>query len=197
MRSIESGVQKEGTRASGRHCSLFTAHCSLFIVVFFTTMIPACGYHNPYVNRQGETVPPRKVYVDVWPNRTNELGLEAQLYRTLISWLKKSKHIQATGDRDSADYLLDGEISAINIPGLSYGLHEQAVEVSVYLTLRYSLREKQTGRILWGKNGVVFEEPVSIETDPVTTRDNKKKALVRICEDLADSIYIRLLNTLP
>jgi hypothetical protein len=197
MRNVKSGVQKEGTRAPGRHCSLFTAHCSLFIVVLFTTMISGCGYRNPYVQpKNGAPLSAKRVFLSIWPNRTNELGLETVIYRNLVTWFQQSPKITITPNKDEADYLLTGEIRSISLPALSYGQFDQAVEVNVILTVSYQLTEKATGRILLAKNDLTFTEAAKVGTDASTTRGNKNGALTIINDDLAELVYLDTVSQL-
>ena len=76
-----------------------------------------CGYHNPYVY----TGPEKVIYIMDWKNRTSELGLDADIYKSLIRWFQKSRSIKTTKKRDGADLILAGEIVSIDIPSLSYG----------------------------------------------------------------------------
>ncbi len=182
-------------RSRSINYSFFTLRYSLLIVILLTISMAGCGYYNPYVTREGESLPTINLYVDIWPNRTNELGLETKLYRRLITWFKKSTHIKATQDRQKSEYLLTGEIRSINVPSLSYGQFDQAVELNVTLTVHYAMQKEESGEILWEQTQS-FQEAVSVTPDAVSTRDNKQKALAIINDDLAEIIYLRILNTI-
>jgi len=169
-----------------------------FIVVLLggTTINVGCGYHNPYVMPEQGSLPPAKLYFEIWPNRTNELGLESKIYRTLRFWFKKSKIIHTTTDKNEADFLLEGEIVSINLPGLSYGTFDRAVEVKAILKVRYALKQNRDGKILWEVPAQVFEEAIVLGNDPSTTRGSKKKALALISDDLAEAVYLKTHDTL-
>lgn len=160
-------------------------------------LVPAgCGYRNPYVQPTGTALPTKNVYLSIWPNRTNELGLETAIYRNLVSMLKHSPKIQITSNKQDADYLLSGEIHSINVPALSYGQYDRAVEVNIILTVGYQLTEKGTGKILLEKKDLTFTEAALVGVDAITTRANKNKALAIINDDLAELVYLDTMSSL-
>lgn len=168
-----------------------------FLLLGLCCLVPAgCGYRNPYVQPNVATLTPQSVYLSIWPNRTNELGLETAIYRNLVSWFQQSPKIKITPNKDDADFLLTGEIRSISLPALSYGRYDQAVEVNIILTVSYLLTEKATGRILLEKKDLTFAEAAKVGGDASTTRGNKNKALAIINDDLAELVYLDTMSQL-
>ena len=160
-------------------------------------LVPAgCGYRNPYVSPTGAALSTKSLYLSIWPNRTNELGLETEIYRNLFSWFKHSPKLRIISNKQDADYLLSGEIRSISLPALSYGQYDQAVEVNIVLTVSYRLTEKGTGRILLDKKDLTFTEAALVGSDASTTRENKNKTLVIINDDLGELVYFDVMNSL-
>lgn len=196
MKNRKGGTGKE-TIYPGNFFPSFTIHLFLIVILLAGTVFtPGCGYRNPYVMPEQDSLSPVKLYFEIWPNRTNELGLESKIYRTLRSWFKKSKIIHTTTDKNEADLLLEGEIVSINLPGLSYGTFDRAVEVKAILKVRYALKQNRDGKTLWEVPAQVFEEAVVLGNEPSTTRGNKKKALALISDDLAEAVYLKTHDTL-
>lgn len=163
---------------------------SLFITIF---LITSCGYRNPYVYHGDK----QTVYINSWKNRTSELGLDAQIYQSLVKWFEKSGSISVTRNRKDADLILGGEIISINLPSLSYGSGNDATEVKLKLRTRYVLKDKQTGKLIVEKPNELWTQVYSIGADTIETRKNRKTATAIIVEDLSQQIYQKCLIELP
>ena len=162
----------------------------------FWLLTPACGYHNPYVRNDGSVVDEKYIYLDIWPNKTNELSLETEIYQTLREWFQSAPDITITSNREKAGYFLAGEIHSINKPVLTYGLYDQAVEVNVILTISFQLKKKSDNIILHARKNLTYDEAARVESDAVTTRGNRREALSRIVADLAELVYLDTLSAL-
>ena len=168
----------------------------IFLLVSSCLATNGCGYRNPYVQQEAAAEGTKAIFLAIWPNRTNELGLETEIYRNLVSWFNKLPNIKLTSSKQEADYLLTGEIHAVNIPALSYGQFDQAVEVNVILTVSYRLDDQTSDTVLLEQKELVFTEAAQIGSDAVSTRTNKNKALAIINDDLAELVYIGTVNSL-
>jgi len=162
---------------------------SLLVVVF---LLASCGYRNPYVY----TGPDRDLYITTWHNRTNELLLDAKIYQSLVRWYQKSGSIRVTKQKDGAQLILAGEIVSIDLPSLTYGDGNNATEVKILLTVRYILKDIESGKILMEVGKEVWTEEYKIGASSSANSDNEKKALGIIIDNLSEKIYIRTLNIL-
>ena len=160
------------------------------LVVFF---LSACGYHNPYVYSGPEKV----IYITDWKNRTSELGLDADIYKTLIRWYQKSGSIKITKEKQGADLILAGEIVSINLPSLSYGANNTTTEVKVRLKVRYILKDLASSKVLIEQPGKEWTQDYLVASTTAATRDNQDEALETIIDDLCEQIYQRTLVELP
>jgi hypothetical protein len=176
--------------------SIFNFQSSIFTTALLAAVIlTGCGYHTPYQrNSAGTTI--KSVYLDVWPNPTNELDLETEIFRTLNYWFKKFQNIRITDDQSTADYILAGEIRALDRPALAYGKYDQAVEIKVKLSVSYQIRERRTNAILHEEKNLVFEEAAKTGTNAVTGRDNRRRALAMIVDDLAELISTETMDAI-
>lgn len=170
------------------------------VVLLLILVLSSCGYSNPYVTKVSDNVPAKKLLITTWQNRTNELGLESAYFRLFNSWFKNSSRIKVVFDEEQADLKLTGEISAIDLPGLFYGPSEEALEIKIKLTVRFTLRDVRNNSILWQEKQYVFYEPFLIDPAGERSEFNKQKALLRIGDDIAEIIYLRthdIVNNLP
>ncbi len=171
---------------------LKTAKCFIPFVLLTSIILTSCGYHNPYVY----SGPDRDLYITTWHNRTNELLLDAKIYQSLVRWYQKSGSIKVTKDKKGAHLILAGEIISIDLPSLSYGTANAATEVKVLLTVRYILKDIETGKVLMEVGQETWTEQYKVGADSSESSDNEKEALGVIIDDLSEKIYIQTLDLL-
>ncbi len=162
----------------------------LLIVVLIAT---ACGYHNPNIY----TGPSKSIYLTEWKNRTSELGLDSQIYRSLTRWFQNSSSISTVRKKEGADLILAGEIISLELPSLSYGANSRTTEVQVLLRVRYILKEISTKKIVLEMPDEIWTEEYLVSTNVSSNLDNERKALKTIIEDLSKKIYQRTVRELP
>jgi hypothetical protein len=184
------------TELAFKKSRLDTMHSVLTAVLLSTLLLSGCGYHNPYMQPDGSALPPKSVFLDIWPNQTTELGLETEIFRALVHWFKGAPSIQVTHNPAEADYLVNGEIQSIDLPALAFGQYDQAIEIRVILKISFLIREKMTGKILHEQKGLTFEEAARVGADATTSRDNKRQALDLITADIAERVYLDTLEAL-
>ena len=165
---------------------------SLIISTVCILFVAGCGYKNPYAGPNGDRT--ISLSASMWENQTSELGLESVLFNSLNNWLQKSRQIHLASTPAEADYQLSGKILSVSHPGLSYGDFDRVKELQAMLTVEFAFKEAETGKILWQETKNIQEEPYVIGADAVRTQGNKKDAFEKIAEDLAEEVYLRVLN---
>lgn len=168
--------------------------CSFLVLPALLSVLLAlsgCGYRNPYVKQATDDAPPKTLLITTWLNRTNELGLESIYFRTFNAWFKNSSRIAVVFDEEQADLKLTGEISAIDLPGLFYNAFDEALEIKIKLTVRFTLHDNRNNSILWQERQFTIYEPFILDPSGEVTSYNKQKALIRIGDDIAELIYLR------
>ena len=165
--------------------------CTLFIAALL--LLASCGYRNPNIYNG----PDRTVYITDWKNRTSELGINTKLYQSLIRWFQNSKSLHVSAERQGADLILAGEIKSIYFPSRSYGSKNIPVQGRMILTVRYILKDLQSGAVLLEEQNHAFGEDYLISTDSAVTRDNENDAIERALKDLSQKIYQRCLIVIP
>ena len=163
------------------------------LLLIIVLIITGCGYHNPNVY----SGPDKSIYITEWKNRTSNLDLDSQIYRSLTKWFQKSGSISIVRKKPGADLILGGEIISIDLPSLSYGAGNVTTEVKVKLRVRYLLKEISTNRIILDIPDETWTEDYIVSTNVSTNRDNESEALGIIIEDLSQKIYQRTVSQLP
>ena len=162
---------------------------SLLVVIF---LLASCGYRNPYVY----SGPDRDLYITTWHNRTNELLLDAKIYQSLVRWYQKSGSIRVTKQKAGAQLILAGEIVSIDLPSLTYGDGNSATEVKVLLTVKYILKDLESGKVLMEVGNEIWTEEYRVGASSSANADNEKEAIETIIDDLSQKIYIKTLSEL-
>ena len=139
-------------------------------MLFFTA---GCGYYNPYVAAKDSKA--ISVYVTMWTNQTNELGLETTFYHSLLDWLRKSELIKITDSASEADYLITGKITGVDYPEISYGSNHIANELRANLTSNSVIKENTTDKII-RNNTATSTETLLTDNNPMRLQSNKKAA---------------------
>jgi len=170
------------------------------LLVFFVLLLLAftcssCGYRNPYAQEDSQGIPSKTILLTMWQNQTNELGLESVYFRLFNAWFKNSSKIAVVFQEDKADLKLTGEISTIDLPGLFYNTLDDATEINLKLTVRFTLRDNRNNSVLWQERKYTISEPFIIDPSGERTGYNKQKALLRIGDELGELIYLRTHET--
>lgn len=158
-------------------------------------LLASCGYYNPYTVSLKETGKV-SVYLPMWKNRTNELGLEATLHQALHDWFAESRYIHIAESAEEADYLLNGVILSIDVPGLSYGSFDQATELRAELKVQYSMNSGKNGTLIIPVREITKRESFATGADAPHSRTNKEVALAKIVDQLGEEIYISATSAL-
>lgn len=156
-------------------------------------VVASCGYHNPYVY----SGPEKSIYIAEWKNRTNELGLDSKIYRSLARWYQKSGSLHVTKEKTGADLILAGEIVSISLPSRSYNANRGAAEVEIRLRVRYILKDIATGKVLIETPNEIWTESYLTSNNTAVVAENEKVAMETIIDDLSQKIYQRTIVQIP
>lgn len=165
----------------------------LFLVIVMVCIVTGCGYHNPNVYNG----PSKTIYLTEWKNRTSELGLDSQIYRSLTRWFQKSGSISTVRKKAGADLILAGEIISLQLPSLAYGADSVTTQVKVILRVRYILKDIASKKIVLEVPSEIWTEDYLVSSNVTSNLDNERKALDTIVEDLSKKIYQRTITELP
>ncbi|MCB2181504.1 MAG: hypothetical protein KQH63_05735 [Desulfobulbaceae bacterium] len=166
-----------------------------FLLAVPVLLLHGCGYTNPYspsASDEGNPESTVSIFVDMWENQTSEMGYQSDMKQSLVQWLKKSRRFTLTKNRGDADYLLGGVIKSAHFPGLSYGNWDRAVEVRAEISFSFYLKKRESGETVLENKHITRRESFLVGGDASATETNKRRALLKIADELADNIYIQL-----
>ena len=105
------------------------------------------------------------------------------------------EHISQLEDiitKTQADYVLSGNIHSIDMPGLSYGTFERAVELRVAGKYSYQLKKQNSEEIPLQRKMFTKRESFNVQPTAVLAQDQKRHALQEQADSIAEEIYIHL-----
>lgn len=161
----------------------------LLVIFCLIFLLGGCGYYFPHIYDG----PERSVYMPNWKNRTDKLGLDAVMYQSISFWFQKSKAIRITKKKETADLILAGEITYIDLPSVAWDGNARATDIKVELALRYMLKDLKSGKILWEVPNERWTEDFNTLTLQAETED---EALKQIIDDISQKIYLGTLEKL-
>lgn len=164
------------------------------ILILVTLLLTGCGYHHPASRRAGgETI---TIHAGTWENRTNEIALEGLLLHKTADWFQQSRFLRLEREPGRADYLLSGTIETVNNPATAFSSSDRATTLKAWVKVTYRLIDQTEGKTLWEINDAIRERIYQAGDDAVRTRSSKEEALAIIAEELAEQIYLKVVNTL-
>ncbi|HHD63495.1 MAG TPA: hypothetical protein ENK96_03820 [Desulfobulbaceae bacterium] len=152
-------------------------------------MLGGCGYYFPSVYDG----PTKTIYMPEWKNKTNKLGIDISLYKSLSKWFQQSEAVILSKNKSKSDLILAGEIVYIDLPSISWGGDTVTTDVKIKLGVRYILKDLKSDKILWEVPNELWTEDYPSQTLS-TAAENK--ALDTIIDDLSERIYLGTLNKL-
>lgn len=169
---------------------------TVFLVFLALLTLQGCGYRNPYLKNIGPDTPAASVYMTVWTNRTNELGLESLIFRKTADWLQQSRHLRIVADEEQADYLLTGIVLSVDYPATAFSVTDVANRLKARVKTSYQLSDRTTGKKIWQVTETLRETDYAAGNDAVRSQSNKRSALATIANELGEQIYLRITATL-
>jgi len=167
---------------------LLIRRSGFWILLLCCLAVAACGYRFT----GGGDLPAGigSVSISVLENRTTETGLENLITNDLIYQFTRSGKATVT-DKDKSDAQLTGVIKSTRENTVSRSGTLTAVERRVTVTVDLKLTDRE-GRVIWATKDFSANEIYEVEVINVLTEENKKEALIKLSERLAENVYNRM-----
>jgi outer membrane lipopolysaccharide assembly protein LptE/RlpB len=148
----------------------------------------ACGYR---FSGEGEfPYGVKKIAVEVFKNRSAEVGLENTVASNLIYEMTRSGQVTVT-EGEEADAVIRGTIQQVADRSVSRSELLTAEERRVFIRVDVQL-SRTGGKTLWSAEGLQEDEAFTVSEDRSFTDANRRKALDQLTRRLAEKIYQRI-----
>ena len=159
-------------------------------------MLQGCGYHNPYTRNTDQNQPLTTVYVSVWDNLTNEMGLENLIFQKTADHLRQIRYLGITSEAVQADYILSGMVLGVDYPAASFDTTDTATTLTARIKVDYRLTERVSDKTIWQTTEIIRGDSYPVGADALRTQSNKKTVLETIANEIGEHIYLRITDTL-
>lgn len=153
--------------------------------------LAGCGYafSGGVVN-----LPPgvETIAIPVFENKTAEPGIELDFTNSLAFEFNRSGALKVVAP--PGDLVLSGAIAKVLVEPVAYSRAVIATERRVLMRISARLTLNSTGQVLWEDRDILDNEVFSVESDPTSTERNRREAIRRISERVAQQIHNRALE---
>lgn len=159
----------------------------LFSVLFFFT-IESCGYKFAVGTKLPGDI--EKLAILMFENKGRESGYEVVFTNALVQeFISKSANTYSSPEK--ADGFIRGEITRIDVKGVTHSNPDIATERKVVVYLDVSLVNK-SGQVIRQLSKLTDEEVYKVSDNKTTTDVNKQNALIAVSKRMAEIVYERL-----
>jgi len=148
----------------------------------------ACGYHF----QQAAHLPndAKRLYVDIFENRTNQAGLETTVTNAVVFEFVKRGETDMVKEPSQADLIMKGVIRSVQVSTAATRSNSGAGERSVAITLDVRLVQ-QDGNVVWSANGLSDSDAYVVGADKFVNDDKQRATLGLVSTRIAERIYNR------
>jgi hypothetical protein len=149
---------------------------ALWVLVCVAAGLSGCGYST--TSRTARDI--KSIYVPFFENKTAEPSLEISVTERIIDNLVRDNTLKVVGE-NSADAVLDGEITGFKDLPFSFNQDLNAEEYHIVMTVVLTLFNRRTNEPIWERKNFVGDGSYFLEqVDPNTrTRDDAVEECVR------------------
>jgi hypothetical protein len=169
-------------------------HLMLLLLMLTSLTLMNCGYR---FSPGGEWIDSRlqTVFVDNMVNTTSEPFVEIYLRNAFEDQFRKSSRFQLAGNKDTADLILQGTITALTVPPVAYDRYDKAQEGRAVMTVDLTFDERENKKKIWAVSSFSGNETYRIDqANPNATSVSKTAALQKLSNDMAEKAFRNLMS---
>jgi hypothetical protein len=166
------------------------------LAIAFTAALlaPGCGYH---IAGQGALMPKniKTIAVPAFGNITVRYQLARLLPADITREFISRTHYTIVADPNQADAVLEGVVTNFAFyPTVNDPVTARATAAQVVVTLRLTLTDRATRKVLFSQVGAQYREQYEISVDPSAYFDETGTAMQRVSRDVARSVVTAILE---
>ncbi len=173
--------------------SIFNIQYSILLALLW---ISGCGYHLQ-ATRQPKGISIPSLAIPLMASPSSSLGFEGDF--TMMIRKEFVSHSQVPlVSQDHAAFVLVGKVHEIKTEPLSYKITDRTFEVTtsrwLKIKLAAKLLDRTTGKVIWNDETMEEKASFTVDSDPLKTRYNQRRAAQRIAQLLAEKIYLKTME---
>jgi hypothetical protein len=170
-------------------------HGLVVLAALLGLAVTSCGYR---FTGRGEGFPQdvRTVFVEMFVNRTKEVGLEREFTAALKSELHRKAQLKMVDRLEDADAILSGVLRNFDSRVVGVNKHDEALQYEMLLIVDMSLRRRSSDEILWRTQGARFSDLYAGSRGAVVTTSSDFRSRTLNADDVRNFTDIQLTETL-
>lgn len=153
--------------------------------------LTSCGYHSPGAGDQWAGAEGRILYVELFANRTSEPYLDTVLTDEISALMARSRLVELTAQRHSAELILTGAITSFSSSASGYNPEDRISDYQAQMTATAQLVRRSDNTVLW-QGTLSRSEPFSSREDKGLQRVGESFAARVAARRLAEDLMARL-----
>jgi hypothetical protein len=155
--------------------------------------LSGCGYHfvGSDIRAPGNI---QSIAVGVVENKTTLVGIETIFTNALLNEFIRTQRL-AVKPPTEADAILSGVITSIETGAVSHLDPERTLETRVTVGLSLTLKQRESGKILWENKGLSYYQEYTDRALPLATSENRRLAVAYIANFLAEKVYQEIFSS--
>ncbi len=161
-----------------------------FIWSIFLFSLASCGYQfdgGGYINNDVT-----RVAVEIMENKSSETGAGMVFTNDLIKEIMEASDTKIV-DKAQSVAVLKGRINSITFVTLSRSTTESVVERRISANIDMQMLDQEE-QIIWAVKGLTSQEEYKVSEDKLTDESNKRDAVYKISQRIAEKLVSRMLN---
>ncbi len=169
--------------------------------IFFVFMgslfwISACGYQLQATGKP-MNLSISSMAIPLMKSPSSDIGFEGDFTKMIRREFVSHSQIPLV-PKETAAALLIGKVTNIKTEPLSYRVTDETFDVTssrwLKIRLAVSLVDSKTGKIIWNDPNMEEKASFTVDSDPLKTRYNQRRATKKIAQLLAERIYLRTME---
>jgi len=165
----------------------------IVVILVLPMFFCGCGYNfSPGGEHIDKNI--RTVFVENFKNQTSEANIENYIRNALINEFRKRSRFDLADSKKTSDAYISGSVNRSNISHLSYTNTDVAKEDEVNLIAEIVFKKTGNNEIIWANSNFTGKEAFLVNSDPNRTERNRKNALKKLADDMAERAYRNIMS---
>ena len=162
----------------------------IVLIMGFISCLCSCGYH--FADKSGGLPSDIKtVAIPFFVNKTFEPAIENFFTNALIDEFIRRGMVRL-GGVDGSDAVIKGAVTSFSTSPISFDGNGRALEYRASVILKVSFIRNDNGAVLWEATELPGQHEYLVSSDTTMTYGNKRNAIKKVAEDLAEEIHNRI-----
>lgn len=166
------------------------------LMLFCLILLSGCGYQLQATGKpMGIDIP--SMAIPLMESPSSSLGFEGDFTKMIRREFVSHSQVPLVS-KESAAAVLIGKVTNIKTEALSYRVTDNTFDVTssrwLKIKLEVKLVDRKTGKVIWDDPNMEEKASFSVDSDPLQTRYNQRRATKKIAQLLAKRIYLKTME---